>query len=131
MAQDFFQPDDFDQLEDVGLFERAFEEEDPPRISWPIIFFSTACGAGLGILALYVAYRIIQLPLPWSAGLATLCMIGVLGGMSAGLSILTRAHTLANVALSCGLIVVTLFFFGLCSFVGALAATLLLTLQPT
>lgn len=130
MAQDFFHSDEFDQQEELPLFERAFEDEDVRRISWPIIFFSTACGVGLGILALYIAYRMIRLPLPWSAGLATLCMIGVLGGMSAGLSILTRSHTIANVALSCGLIVVTLLFFGLCSFVGALAATLLLTLQP-
>lgn len=131
MAQDFSRTDTLDFDADSNPFDPIdFAEDEPRTPSLPIILFSAACGMSGGIVVLYIAYRLVQLTLPWSAGLATLVMMGILGVTSAGLSLLTRSHTVANVALSCGLLLLALFFFGLCSFVGALAATLLLTLQP-
>lgn len=94
--------------------------------SLPVILFSAACGVGSGIIALYLAYRILLFDLPVSAGVATLVMLAVLGGSAAGLSVVTRSSAVANVALGCGLVVVTMLFFAFCSFVGALTATLLL-----
>lgn len=132
LAQDFERTDILDFDADTRPVDHTLFAEDEPRSpSLPIIFFSAAAGVSSGIIALYVAYRLLLLSLPWSAGLATLAMLAVLGFTSASLSILTRSHPLANMALSCGLLLLVLFFFGLCSFVGALAATLLLTLQPT
>jgi hypothetical protein len=132
LAQDFDRTDALDFDADTNPFDHTLFAEDEPRSpSLPIILFSAACGISSGIIALYVAYRLILLSLPWSAGVATLVMLGVLSLTSAGLSSLTRSHLLANTAFSCGLLLLALFFFGLCSFVGALAATLLLTLQPT
>ena len=50
-----------------------------------------------------------------------------LGIAGAGLTSLTGSRAaMANITMSCGLIVISLIFLGLCMLVGALAATLLL-----
>ncbi|MCX6045802.1 MAG: hypothetical protein NT075_11875 [Chloroflexi bacterium] len=97
--------------------------------SLPIILLSAASGVSAGIIALYITYYLLGLPLEWSVALAILVLSAALGSTGALLSSLTgsRAAT-SNIAFSCGLIVVTLLFFALCTFVGAMAATFILTL---
>ena len=97
--------------------------------SLPIILLSAASGVSAGIIALYITYYLLGLPLEWSVALAILALSAALGSTGALLSSLTgsRAAT-SNIAFSCGLIVVTLLFFALCTFVGAMAATFILTL---
>lgn len=97
--------------------------------SLPVILLSAASGVSAGIIALYITYNLLGLALQWSVALAILCLSAALGSTGALLSSLTgsRAAT-SNIAFSCGLIVVTLLFFALCTFVGAMAATFILTL---
>ena len=97
--------------------------------SLPIILLSAASGVSAGIIALYITYNLLGLAIEWSVAIAILGLSVALGSTGALLSALTgsRAAT-GNIAFSCGLIVVTLLFFGLCIFVGAMAATFILTL---
>jgi len=104
------------------------DEDRSPGLSLPIILFSAACGLGLGIIVLYLTYRMLLLGLPMSAGIATLVVLGTLSVTGGGLSALTRSNPVANIVASCGLIVLAVLFFGFCSLVGALAAALLLNL---
>ncbi|CAN5674129.1 hypothetical protein BH10CHL1_BH10CHL1_46740 [soil metagenome] len=97
--------------------------------SLPIILLSAASGVSAGIIALYITYNLVGLAIEWSVAIAVLSLSVALGSTGAMLSMLTgsRAAT-SNIAFSCGLIVVTLLFFALCTFVGAMAATFILTL---
>src|SRR5262249_11087584 len=97
--------------------------------SLPIILLSTASGIGVGIMVLYITYNLLRLPIEWSVAAAVFCLSMALGSTGALLSLLTGSRSaVMNIAFSCGLIVVTLLFFALCTFVGALAATFILTL---
>lgn len=129
MAQDFPPSDFLDKADDAPLLEFDLDDLRAAGPSLPIILFGTACGVGGGVIVLYLAYRVILFTLPVSAGIATFVLLAVLGSVAGGLSVLTRSHALANIVFSCGLILLTVFFFGLCSLVGALAATLILNLQ--
>jgi hypothetical protein len=111
---------------DFGLSDG---DDERPTPSLPIILLSAASGVSAGIIALYITYNLLGLAIQWSVALAVLCLSAALGSTGALLSMLmgSRAAT-SNIAFSCGLILVTLLFFGLCIFVGAIAATFVLTL---
>lgn len=96
--------------------------------SLAIILMSAACGLAGGIFGLYIAYIVLDLSVQISAAVATLCLSAALGITGSGLTVLTgsRAAT-ANIALSCGLILLATVLFGFCTLAGALAATLVLT----
>lgn len=113
--------------DDLSQFDFELMEEPDVAPSLPIILLSTATGLASGILGLYVAYRTVGLTAPISAGVATLCLLAGLSLTAAILSILTDSRAaLANIGFSCGLILLSLLFFGLCSVMGALAAMLIL-----
>ena len=99
------------------------------RPSLPIILFSAACGLGFGMIGLYLTYGVLRLNLQLSAGIATFFLLSSLGLTSVLLSILTNSKaTLSNTGFSCGLVVLTLLFFGLCTLSGAIIATLIFAL---
>ena len=115
------------QTDDLSQFEFDLIEEPDVAPSLPIILLSTATGLASGILGLYISYRAIGLGAPLSASVATLCLLAGLSISAAMLSILTDSRAvLANIGFSCGLILLSLLFFGLCSLMGALAAMLIL-----
>jgi hypothetical protein len=129
LAQDFPTPDFLDTPDDLSPLDLELADEHPKGPSLPIILFGTACGVGSGIIALYLTYRVFVFTLPVSAGIATFCLLAVLGSTAGGLSAVTRSNAIANIVFSCGLIVISVFFFAFCSLVGALAATLILNLR--
>jgi hypothetical protein len=97
------------------------------RPSLPIILISAACGIAGGVVGLYVT----RIGLRWepqpSIFVAALGLSLSMGAAGAGLSALTGSRAaVANIVFSCALIGASLLFFGLCSLVGALGATLLL-----
>ena len=92
--------------------------------SLPIILLSAAGG----ILGLYVAYIVLDLSPQLTAAMTTLSLCIGLGSVGAVLSFLTDSGAaLSNIALSCGLAVLTILFFSLCTLAGAMTATLILT----
>jgi hypothetical protein len=94
--------------------------------SLPIILISAAFGIAGGVIGLYAPYTVLGWELPVSIFIAVLCASVSLGVSGAGLTLLTGTRAaMANVAMSCGLIVISLVFLGLCMLVGALAATVL------
>ena len=96
--------------------------------SLAIILMSAAIGLAGGIIGLYVAYIVLDLSVQLSAAVATLCLSAALGITGAGLSSLTRSRAAtANIAFSCGLILLATVLFGFCTLAGALAATFVLT----
>ena len=96
--------------------------------SLAIILMSAASGLAGGIIGLYIAYIVLDLSVQLSAAVATLSLSAALGITGAGLSSLTRSRAAtANIALSCGLILLATVLFGFCTLAGALAATLVLT----
>ncbi|MEZ4860975.1 MAG: hypothetical protein R3C14_06710 [Caldilineaceae bacterium] len=135
-----FNPEEFDLDEfgsdELGLGELDLDEryddfaEGPSSPSLPIIFLSAASAIAGGVITLYVAYRMLLLPIELSAGLATFVASIALGLTGAGLSFLTRSRAAtSNIAFSCGLIVLSLLFFGLCTLVGAAAALFLMMIS--
>lgn len=103
--------------------ELGFDNSGP---SLPIILISAAFGIAAGVIGLYVTYTVLQWDLPLSTFLAVLCGSAALGISGAGLTVLTGTRAgFANIAMSCGLIVISLVCLGLCMLLGALAATLL------
>jgi len=97
--------------------------------SLPIIFLSAASGIAAGIVALYLTYTVFNWRIEWSVAATVFCLCAALGVTGALLSAVTRSRAaIGNIAFSCGLIVITLFFFALCTLAGAFAATLILTL---
>ncbi|MEZ4677573.1 MAG: hypothetical protein R2932_25490 [Caldilineaceae bacterium] len=107
--------------------ERFFDVPQGPSL--PIILLSAASAIAGFIVALYVSYRELSFSIEASAAIATFAASTILGITGATLSAITqtRAAT-SNIAFSCGLIVLSLLFFGLCLLVGAVAALLLLML---
>lgn len=122
-------PDFLEDPDDQTPLDFEPEAEYPAGPSLPIILVSAACGIGAGIIVFYIAYRMLILNLPLSAGIATLCLLGILSVTAGVLSALTRSSPMLNIVFGCGLIVLTVSFFVFCSLVGALAATLLLALS--
>jgi len=94
--------------------------------SLPIILISAAAGLAGGVIGLYLTYTVLGWDLAASVFVAVLCASLALGIVGASLSALagTRAAA-ANIAMSCGLIVVSLAFLSLCTLSGALVATLI------
>jgi hypothetical protein len=97
------------------------------RPSLPIILISAASGLAVGVVILYSTYSVLAWDVPASVFFAVLGLSLGAGAAGAGLSVLTGSKAaIANIALSCGLILASLAFFGLCMLLGALGATLLL-----
>ena len=135
MAQNFFaqfppeEPDEDAYFGPNAPDVPPFDPDDAAP-STPIILISAAFGIGLAVVSLYVAYQLLGMNIQISAGIATLALSLGLGISGALLSSLTESRAaVANIFFSCGLVVATLLFFGLCTLVGAIAATLLLTMQ--
>ncbi len=128
MAQNFPTRSSPDGTEYVPPFDEYDSEIDDRGPSLPIILFSAASGVAGGVIGLYVTYDVLEWGIQPSVFVAVLCLSLGVGLAGAGLSALTESPaTLGNIALSCGLILVSLLFLGLCMLVGALAATFLLT----
>jgi hypothetical protein len=117
-------------LPEANLYESSLPSDSGHATpSLPIILLSAASGVGAGIIALYITYHMLRLPIEWSVAATVFCLSVALGSTGALLSMLTRSRAaILNIAFSCGLILVTLLFFALCTFVGAMAATFILTL---
>jgi hypothetical protein len=95
--------------------------------SLPIILFSTASGIGSGVIAFYLTYRVFQLTVQLSAAFTTLGVLFALGISGVALSSLTGSRAgLANILFSCGLLLLALMFFALCTLLGAIVAALVL-----
>jgi len=115
-------PDDFVLPDDYA------PELEETRPSLPIILISSACGIAGGVVGLYVTYAGLGLPVPASVFVAVLGLSLGLGASGAGLSALTGSRAaVANIVFSCGLILASFLFLGLCMLLGAVGATLLLT----
>lgn len=92
-----------------------------------IILLSAASAIAGFIIALYVSYRELAFSIEASAAIATLFASASLGVTGAALSAVTQSRAAtSNIAFSCGLILISLLFFGLCLLVGAVAALLLI-----
>ncbi|GIV71557.1 MULTISPECIES: hypothetical protein [Caldilinea] len=104
----------------------GFDDSGP---SLPIILISAAAGVAGGVIGLYIPYIVLRWGLPASVFVAVFCACVGLGATGAGLTALTgdRAATV-NIAMSCGLIVISFAFLGFCMVVGALVATLIVIL---
>lgn len=99
----------------------------PSGPSLSIILLCAASAVAGFIIALYVSYRELALSIQASAAIATFFSSVVLGLTGAALSAITNSRAVtSNIAFSCGLIVLSLLFFGLCLLAGAVAALLLL-----
>lgn len=102
--------------------ENEFDDSGP---SLPIILISAAAGIAGGVIGLYVTYTVLGWELPAGVFVAVLCASIGLGVTGAGLTALTGARAaVANIVMSCGLILISLVFLSLCMLVGALTATL-------
>lgn len=114
--------DETDLPDDLSMFSGS-----TPSLA--IILLSAASAIAMFIIVLYVTYRELAFRIEFSAGIATFLASMTLGLTGAALSAITdsRAAT-SNIVFSCGLIAIALLFFGLCVFVGAVAALLLLFL---
>lgn len=130
-SQQFLEQADIDFLfdqhnaNDTGTSDFGYKRSSP---SLAIVLMSAASGLAGGIFGLYIAYIVLDLSVQISAAVATLSLSAALGITGAGLSALTESRAaVANIALSCGLILLATVLFGFCTLAGALAATLLLT----
>lgn len=104
-----------------------FENTSP---SLAIILISTACGIGLGVIGMYFAYQLLGLNIQISAGMATLAASIGLGLSGALLSAITGSRAaVANIFFSCGLVIATVIFFSICTIVGVIAATFVLSIR--
>jgi hypothetical protein len=112
-------------LERIERIDELVERESTPSL--PIILFSAAGGIAGGIIGLYISLSMLQWPIEISAGVATLSMLLALGVSGATLSAITGTRAApVNILFSCGLILMVLMFFALCTLVGAIGAALLL-----
>ncbi|MFO7635006.1 MAG: hypothetical protein R6W76_20835 [Caldilinea sp.] len=117
-----FSPDDTDDDFPYDDRENGFDDSGP---SLPIILISAAAGIAGGVVGLYVTYTVLGWELPAGVFIAVLCASIGLGVSGAGLTALTGTRAaVANIAMSCGLIMISLVFLGLCMLIGALVATL-------
>jgi len=127
LARKFPSPDPYPQPDSPWSSEVDLDDEDSYAPSLPIILLSAACGLAGGIIGLYVTVRVLQWNIQVSMALATLIVLFGLGTVSWILSALTGSRAFwTNIGFSCGLILISLLFFGLCLVSGALVATLML-----
>ena len=120
-------------VEAIGLDDldpEAFESDEMAERrrapSLPIILFSAASGVAGGVIALFISYRWLQWGIELSAGFSTLALLFGLGISGAILSAATGSRAAPiNILFSCGVILLAIFFLGLCLLVGALFGTLL------
>jgi len=120
-------PLDLDELADDVMAEGDDGDAGP---SLPIILLSAASAIAGGIIALYVTYRLLELGIELSAGIATFCASLALGITGAGLSMLSGSRAaMGNIAFSCGLIVLSLLFLGVCTLLGAVTALIITLLS--
>ena len=118
------------QAEDPDEYEMAEQTAYGPSL--PIILLSAASAIAGFITALYIAYRELAFGIEMSAAIATFFASAILGITGAALSAITRTRSaMSNIAFSCGLILLTIVFFGLCLFVGAIGAFILMMLAGT
>ncbi len=104
-------------------------EDEHSGPSLPIILLSAAFGVAAGVITGYVAYSVALLRLEVSVALAVMALCFAVGGTGALLSAATGSRaTLPTIGLSCAVIAVAFLMFGLCMLVGALVATLMITL---
>ena len=128
MAQNFPTRRSPDGTEYVPPYDEYETDSDDQGPSLPIILFSAASGVAGGVIGLYITYDVLAWEIQPSVFIAVLCLSLGIGLAGAGLSALTESRaTLGNIALSCGLILVSMLFLGFCMLLGALAATFLLT----
>ncbi len=96
--------------------------------SLPIILFGAAFGIACGVIGFYLAYELAGWRIEWSVAAATLGLCLGLGGSGALLSSATNSNaTLANIGMSCAVVVFSALFLALCMVIGALAASLLIS----
>lgn len=112
---------------DDSLSELEYDNTAP---SLAIILISAACGVGFGVIGLYFAYQLLGWTVQLSAAAAVLAASVGLGISGALLSAITGSRAaVANIFFSCGLVIATVIFFGLCTLVGAIAATFVLSIR--
>lgn len=105
-------------------YDPALDDDQPSLI---IILLSAACGVGAGVIGLYLTYTVLGWEAPPSVFVAVLAMSLMLGIVGAGLSVVTGSRAaVKNIFFSCGLVLLSAIFLGLCTLAGAIAATLLL-----
>lgn len=110
-----------DKAELLGEFD-----DGDTRPSLPIILLNAASALTGGIITLYITYRLLGVAIELSAGIATLGASIALGVTGAGLSIITGSRAaMSNIAFSCGLLVLSALFLGICTLMGAVMALLL------
>lgn len=110
--------------------ERVLADEVRDAPSLPIILVSAAIGVVAGVATFFVLWEIAGLRIEYSVGLGTLALLFGLGATGAVLSAATGSRAaVPNILFSCGVIMMILLFFGICTLSGALGATLLLFLQ--
>lgn len=129
MTQQRSSQNPFQQIEDDLHLSYLASDEIESAPSLPVILLAAATGLGLFMIVLYVSYRVLTLNIPVSVGIATMALLVGIGMVGGGLSFLTNPRsTLSNLTFSCGLILLTILFFGLCGLAGAIGATLFLVL---
>ena len=120
-------PLDLDDIADDMMAEVDDGDTGP---SLPIILLSAASAIAAGITALYISYRLLELGIELSAGIATFCASMALGITGAGLSLVSGSRAaMGNIAFSCGLIVISLLFLGVCTLLGAIMALVITLLS--
>lgn len=125
LLDDGFGLDDFDP--DLLPPDESATQTDAPSL--PIILFSAASGVSGGVIGFFISYRWLDWGIELSAGLATLGLLFSLGISGALLSALTRSRAApVNIVFSCGVILLAIFFLGLCLLAGALVGTVLVRL---
>lgn len=112
---------------DASLSELEYTDSAP---SLAIILISAACGIGFGVIGLYITYQLLGLTIQLSVAAAVFAASLGLGFSGALLSAVTGSRAaVANIFFSCGLVIATGIFFGLCTLVGAIAATFVLSIR--
>ena len=76
---------------EANLYESSPSDSGHATPSLPIILLSAASGVGAGIIALYITYHMLRLPIEWSVAAAVFCLSVTLGSTGALLSMLTRS----------------------------------------
>lgn len=127
-----FPPELPDEEAHFGVMDDALSEfeysDSAPSLA--VILISAACGIGFGVIGLYIAYQLLGFTIQLSAAAAILAASMGLGISGALLSAITGSRAaVANIFFSCGLVIATVIFFGLCTLVGAIAATFVLSIR--
>ncbi len=108
-------------------YDELMEEHDRSTPSLPIVLFSAATGIAGAIIGFFLAWEILGWQASWSVAAAVLLLCAGVGVSNGLLSAATGSRAgIANIGFSCGVILLTLIFFGLCGVVGGLAATIII-----